>query len=184
MPIRKVKPTSAGRRFITFADFAGRWLEAQTFTESTREATELRLRLHAIAHFGQRELRSIKPSVIQAWIRGLQQTLAATYVRTIFTNVSTVFSAAVDDGLIATNPCKARSVKLPPREQRKIQPWPVEQVEAVDHLPREQPAAEGEHGGGRDRDEGGEAQGEAAGNGGHRAEGTVVRRRWRMTNDQ
>lgn len=91
---------------VTFADFAGRWLEAQTFTESTREATELRLRLHATAHFGQRELRSIKPSVIQAWIRGLQQKLAPTYVRTIFTNVSTVFSAAVDDGLIATNPCR------------------------------------------------------------------------------
>ncbi len=71
-------------------------------------------------YFGQRELRSIKPSVIQAWIRGLQQKLAPTYVRTIFTNVSTVFSAAVDDGLIATNPCKARSVKLPQREQRKI----------------------------------------------------------------
>ncbi|MCC5952984.1 MAG: phage integrase SAM-like domain-containing protein, partial [Acidimicrobiia bacterium] len=97
---------------VTFADFAERWLEAQTFTESTREATELRLRLHAIGHFGQRELRSIKPSVIQAWIRGLQQKLAPTYVRTIFTNVSTVFNAAVDDGLIATNPCKARSVKL------------------------------------------------------------------------
>ena len=92
-------------------------------TDSTREATELRLRLHATAHFGQRERRSIKPSVIQAWIRGLQQKLAPTYVRTIFTNVSRVFSAAVDDGLIATNPCKARSVKLPQREQRKIQPW-------------------------------------------------------------
>ncbi len=121
---------------VTFSDFAERWLHAQTFTESTREAIELRLRLHAIAHFGQRELRSIKPSVIQAWIRGLQQELAPTYVRTIFTNVSTVFTAAVDDGLIATNPCKARSVKLPPREQRKIQPWPVERVEAViDALP-------------------------------------------------
>jgi integrase len=121
---------------VTFGDFAERWLEAQTFTESTREATELRLRLHATAHFGQRELRSIKPSVIQAWIRGLQQKLARTYVRTIFTNVSTVFTAAVDDGLIATNPCKARSVKLPQREQRKIQPWPTERVEAViDALP-------------------------------------------------
>lgn len=121
---------------VAFADFAERWLEAQTFTESTREATELRPRLHAIVYFGQRELRSIKPSVIQTWIRGLQQKLAPTYVRTIFTNVSTVFTAAVDDGLIATNPCKARSVKLPPREQRKINPWPTERVEAViDALP-------------------------------------------------
>lgn len=57
-------------------------------------------------------------------------------LRTILTNVSTVFSAAVDDGLIATNPCRARSVKLPQREQRKIQPWPTERAEAViDALP-------------------------------------------------
>lgn len=35
---------------VTFADFAGRWLDAQTFSESSREATELRLRLHAAEH--------------------------------------------------------------------------------------------------------------------------------------
>jgi integrase len=121
---------------VTFADFAGRWLAAQTFSESSREATELRLRLHAAEHLGQRELRSIKPSIIQSWLRRLQQDLAPTYVRTVFTNVSAVFNAAVDDGLIAKNPCRASSVKLPKREQRKIEPWPLERVAAViDALP-------------------------------------------------
>lgn len=121
---------------VTFAEFAERWLAAQTFGESSREATELRLRLHAGRHFGTRELRDIKPSAIQSWLRKLQQELAPTYVRTVFTNVSAVFNAAVDDGLIASNPCRAGSVKLPKREQRKIEPWPVEQVEAViDALP-------------------------------------------------
>lgn len=121
---------------ITFADFAGRWLEAQTFSETTREATELRIRLHATRHFGQRELRAIKPSVIQAWLRGLQSDLAPSYVRTVLTNVSAVFNAAVDDGLIASNPCRAKSVRLPKREQRRIEPWPVERFEAViDALP-------------------------------------------------
>ncbi|MBW3643354.1 MAG: site-specific integrase [Actinobacteria bacterium] len=116
---------------VTFAEFAVRWLAAQTFDESSREATELRLRLHASRHFGHRELRTIKPSVIQAWLRRLQQELAPGYVRTVFTNVSSVFNAAVDDGLITSNPCRAGSVKLPKREQRKIEPWPIEQVEAV-----------------------------------------------------
>lgn len=76
---------------VTFTAFAERWLAAQTFTESSSEVTELRLRLHAARHFGNRELRSIKPSVIQAWLRKLQQALAPTYVRTVFTNVSAVF---------------------------------------------------------------------------------------------
>lgn len=121
---------------VTFAAFAERWLAAQTFTESSREATELRLRLHASRHFGHRELRNIKPSVVQAWLRQLQQDLAPTYVRTVFANVSAVFNAAVDDSLITSNPCRAGSVKLPKREQRKVEPWPVKQVEAViDALP-------------------------------------------------
>lgn len=122
---------------IRFADFAERWLVAQTFGDSSREATEIRLRIHANAHFGRRELRSIKPSTIQAWLRRLQQSLAPSYVRAIFTNVSAVFSAAVDDGLIASNPCRASSVKPPTLTRRKIEPWSVEQVEAVvDELPK------------------------------------------------
>ena len=121
---------------VTFGEFAERWLAAQTFGESTREVTEMRLRLHAVEHFGHRELRTIKPSVIQSWLRRLQQDLAPSYVRAVFTNVSAVFNAAVDDGLIATNPCRASSVKLPKREQRKIEPWSLEMVEAViDALP-------------------------------------------------
>lgn len=95
----------AGR--VTFADFAEGWLAAQTFSETTREATELRLRLHAIPVLGRHELRNLKPSTIQAWLRGVQTTLAPTTVRVVLTNVSTVLNAAVDDGLIARNPCKA-----------------------------------------------------------------------------
>ena len=44
---------------------------------------------------------SAKPSTIQAWIRGLQDRLAPTYVLAIVTNVSSLLSAAMDDGLIA-----------------------------------------------------------------------------------
>jgi len=121
---------------ITFAEFWKRWLEAQTFGESTREATELRLRIHAEPVLGRHELRVLKPSVIQAWIRGLQDRLAPTYVRAVVTNVSAVLAAAVDDGLIARNPCQAGSVKLPKVDRRRIEPWPAEQVAAViDALP-------------------------------------------------
>lgn len=119
----------AGR--VTFRDFATRWLAAQTFTETTREATELRLRLHASAHFGDEQIRSIRPSAIQAWLRRLQRDLAPTYVRVVFANVSAVFNAAVDDGVIVSNPCRAASVRLPKRDIRRVEPWPLEQVQAV-----------------------------------------------------
>jgi integrase len=120
---------SAGK--VTFADFTARWLDAQTFGASTREATELRLRLHATPYLGKRELRDLRPSVIQAWLRGLQDALAPSYVRTVFTNVSAVLAAAVDDGLIARNPCRAGSVKTPKVDVRKVEPWPADRVSAV-----------------------------------------------------
>ncbi|MGH9040561.1 MAG: hypothetical protein ACRDZ3_10045, partial [Acidimicrobiia bacterium] len=79
---------SAGK--VTFADFAARWLESRTFGESSREATEVRLRVHAYPHLGRRQLRDLRPSVIQAWVRSLQEQLAPSYVRVIFANVSAV----------------------------------------------------------------------------------------------
>jgi integrase len=48
-----------------------------------------------------------------------------------FANLSAVLSAAVDDGLIAKNPCRAGSVKPPAPDRRRVQPWPGERVAAV-----------------------------------------------------
>ena len=123
-----VDPAAGKARLRLYAEG---WLAVQTFDESTREATELRLRLHVFPTLGDCEIRALRPSVVQAWTRGLQQRLAPNYVRVIFANLSAVLSAAVDDGLIARNPCRVGSVKPPPPDRRRVQPWPVERVAAV-----------------------------------------------------
>ena len=46
--------------------------------------------------------------------------LSASYRRVIFTNVSTVFQAAVDDGLIRHNPCRSGSVTAPKADIRRV----------------------------------------------------------------
>lgn len=61
---------------VTLAAFAEQWLAAQTFDESTREAVASRLRVHVLPTFGPSELRAIRPSEVQAWLRGRQQSLA------------------------------------------------------------------------------------------------------------
>lgn len=120
---------------ITFRDYATGWLAAQTFDASTHEAVELRLRIHAFPVLGSKQLGAIKPSTIQAWLRSLDQ-LAATTRQVIFTNVSAVLSAAVDDELIRKNPCKAPSVSRPKVRRRKVVPWAPQRVFAVrDALP-------------------------------------------------
>ncbi len=119
----------AGR--VTFASFAASWLAAQTFEESTREAVASRLRAHLLPTFAGQELRAIRPSGVQAWLRGLQQQLAPTYVRVLLANLSAILSAAVEDGLITRNPCSTRAVRAPRAPQGRLVPWTVERVKTV-----------------------------------------------------
>src|SRR5690606_21240998 len=67
----------AGR--VTLADFADQWLAAQTFDPITRETLESRIRVHVKPHLGSLELRALRPSTIQGWVRGRQSEVAASY---------------------------------------------------------------------------------------------------------
>ena len=117
---------------MTLREFADKWLAAQTFDESTRDLVEVRLRVHIYPYLGDMELRAIGPSTVQGWVRQLQQRgLAETYRRTIFANLSGIFTAAVDDERLRRNPCAARSVSRPRGEYPKIVPWPAERMTAV-----------------------------------------------------
>jgi integrase len=115
---------------VAFEEYARRWLEAQTFDPATGEAVALRLRLHAFPVLGSRPLREVKPSTVQAWLRSLA-TLSPSYQRVIYANVSTIFSAAVDDELITKNPCRATSVRRPRADPRKVVPWGRDRVRRV-----------------------------------------------------
>ncbi len=116
---------------VTFAEFAGQWLAGQTVDPSTSQALEVRLRVHLLPTFGGQELRAIRPSNVQAWLSGLQQQLAASYVRVLLANLSGILRAAVDDGLIARNPCQAKSVRAPMVPRLRVRPWTHEQVQSV-----------------------------------------------------
>lgn len=120
---------NAGR--VTLEEYGGEWLKAQTFGASTREAVELRLRLHVYPTLGGTPLHALRPSQVSAWLRGLQEDLAERYVRVIFANLSAVLSAAVDDERISKNPCKASSVRLPRAESHRLVPWESSAVHAV-----------------------------------------------------
>lgn len=116
---------------VTLENFARRWLKSQTFDESTREAVESRLRVHILPELGDIELRHLRPSTIQSWLRGRQEESAPSYVRVMLANLSSILGAALDDGLIAANPCQSPSVKAPKVEQRRVVPWTHEQVHSV-----------------------------------------------------
>ena len=116
---------------VLFSEFSKQWLAGQTVDISTQQALVVRLRVHLVPTFGDYELRALRPSPVQSWLGGLQQRLAPTYVRVLLANLSGILHAAVDDGLIARNPCSAKSVRAPKIPQLRVRPWTHEQVQAV-----------------------------------------------------
>jgi len=79
---------------------------------------------------GGKQLRNIKPSTMQAWLRSVEDLAPRTRVL-ILGHVSAIFKAAVDDFLVARNPCNASSVRRPKVPARKVVPWEHAQVLAV-----------------------------------------------------
>ena len=72
------------------------------------------LRLQVFPRIGSRPLDSFRPSHIQQLVHALEAgRMAGGYARTIYANVRAVLSSAVDDGYLARNPSRAKSVRLP-----------------------------------------------------------------------
>lgn len=115
---------------VTLRDYAEGWLAVQTFEQSSYETVARRLRKHVYPVLGSAELRSIRPSNIQALLRAVDH-LAPRTRSSIVTTLSSVLTAAVDDELIAKNPARARSVSKPRPDATPVVPWTIEGVHLV-----------------------------------------------------
>lgn len=120
---------AAGR--VKLRAYAEEWLRDRTFDESSREATEYKVRKHILPYLGDRPLASIRPGHIREWDRSLVGKLDASTRSVIFAHLRAILMAAVDDKLIAENPCSARSVKQPRPVERRVVPWKADEVLAI-----------------------------------------------------
>lgn len=114
---------------ITFQRYAEQWLDGQFADPNTTYQVRARLRLHVYPVLGHLSMQVVTPSDIRRWLRGL--TMARSYQRTIFANVSQIFTAAVADEIIARNPCRSPAVRKPVPDPTQVVPWSSEQVAAV-----------------------------------------------------
>jgi len=117
----------AGRE--TFREHAAEWLKIQTFSETTRNLVDQRLRLHVLSTLGDKPLAKIKPSSVKALLAGLD--LAPSYRRTIADHVSAILQAAVEDDKIAKNPARTKQARPGRVVARKVTPWEASQVQAA-----------------------------------------------------
>jgi integrase len=112
---------------ITFKEYAEGWRAAQVHRPSSAAHAETMLRRHAYPTFGGQPLSSIRPSTVQAWVKGLP--FAPSTVHVVHGIVSAVFRAAQRDRLIIVSPCEA--TKLPRKARPKIVPLPVDAVDGL-----------------------------------------------------
>ncbi|GAB2799459.1 tyrosine-type recombinase/integrase [Streptomyces daliensis] len=131
----------AGRK--TFRQYTEQWLKDHGGDENTGFSMESQLRLHAYPYIGSRPLDSFRPEHIRTWLKQLKAAgVVGSYARVIYSNVRSVLSAAVDDRMLTSNPCSARSVKAPEVDPKRVVPWLAERVFAVrDALPERYRAA-------------------------------------------
>jgi integrase len=116
---------------VTLRRYAGTWAATRAWDASTRQTVEYRITKYILPVLGDRRLDQLsrQPSIISGWAAGLR--VSAQTATHALSTLSSIMSAAVDDGLIARNPCRTRSLRAPKVTHRKVVPWTAGQVAAV-----------------------------------------------------
>jgi integrase len=114
---------------MSLAAYAASWQAAQVHRPTTVAQVDAHLRNHILPHFGDRAIASIRPTEVQAWVRGRAEVLAPSTVEVVYRIFSSMLSDAVADRIVARNP--AKGVKLPRKQAEPIVPPTVDQVEAL-----------------------------------------------------
>lgn len=128
---------SAGK--ITLEDYAKQWRAGLTIDPLTITQIDSRLGKWVYGStIGTKEMRTLAkyPSLIQAWIKGMEQHLKPSTIQGIVGWVSTVFEVAMIDGVVTRNPVKTEAVKPPKVLPKRVVPWTLDQIDtAAEDLP-------------------------------------------------
>ena len=130
---------------LTFRQYASSWLEARELKPRTRDEYRKLLGLPRdgagvirqpaksavtlLDEFGDSTLEAIVPQAVRSWHRGLG---AATPTRRahLYALLRTVLGSAVEDEIIATNPCQIRGAGKAKRV-RRIEPATLEELRII-----------------------------------------------------
>ncbi|MET8002946.1 tyrosine-type recombinase/integrase [Nonomuraea glycinis] len=110
---------------------AERWLASRIVDPSTKIRYEYIHRLHVAPSFAKRQVKSIKPSQIQAWISDLSSRFETSTVQTAFLVLQGILDLAVADEAIKRSPAKSPIVQVPKRATEEITAWSDKCVHAL-----------------------------------------------------
>ncbi|MBP2471499.1 integrase [Crossiella equi] len=117
---------------VKFEPYARNWLNGQSQDASTLQTLLSKLEHQLFPFFGEKRLKEIGPEQVRDWLASRREKkLSITYQAAMFNLLSAIFSAAVDDKKIGSNPCKSKGVKRPKAEQRKVVVWRQSKLDRV-----------------------------------------------------
>lgn len=119
----------AGR--VGLRKYAEEWVTRYREDTSRGEQARRQLRLHILPALGSMQLAQLshRPTTIQAFFNDLP--LSAAGASQVAITLSAILGAAVEDNLIARNPCKSSSVTMPQQPKRDVVPWTSAQITAL-----------------------------------------------------
>lgn len=95
----------------TVETYGEAWRVAQLHNGNTADSVRRSLQVHIYPYLGRMQLRQVRRSHIQAWVKGRAKVLAPSSTRLMYHILAGMFSAAVLDRKIGASPCL--DIKLP-----------------------------------------------------------------------
>lgn len=125
--------TDPGAGKITLAEYAMQWRESRSGDLPTLSRIDSALKVHIYGKpIGGQPMAMLakRPSMVQQWIKTMSG-LEPITVRTVVRILSSIFIAAVDDGVVPRNPTRVSSVRAPKVVPKDVVPWTLERVVAA-----------------------------------------------------
>lgn len=116
---------------VTLRKYADGWVQAYAADSTRGELVRRHLAKHIVPKLGGMRLAELerRPSLVQQFFAALP--MGPGGASQVAITLGSILNAAVDDGLISRNPCKAQSVKVPRQPKSKVVPWTMGQVERI-----------------------------------------------------
>lgn len=115
---------------VSLRTFADAWVAHRDLEDRTREHYEQLLRDHVYPAFGDKPVPEITPAKVRVWHAALGTTTGPTARAHAYDLLRTIMGTAVDDELIAANPCRIRGAGQT-RRAKKIRPATLAELEVI-----------------------------------------------------
>lgn len=99
-------------------DWVAQWSDAHDVSAGTWAKYDSHLRNHILPRFADMALAEVNRMRVKAWVKALRRSLAEPTVIDVVSLLSMLLGEAVEEGLIATNPCRRLRLTVRGRAER------------------------------------------------------------------